>query len=61
MKGRCCRCDSPTSASYGLCRPCLKNFVTESRAKQGLPPTVEDEATLRKLGAIVASQRKDVA
>jgi hypothetical protein len=36
----------------------LREFVTASRARQGLPPRVEDPATLRRLAALLGPNHK---
>jgi hypothetical protein len=39
----------------------VRVWVAETRAKQGLPPTVEDEAVLAELAAAVADTMADAA
>ena len=41
--------------SYGLSRDALRELVAESRDKQGLPPKVEDAATLNRVATLLSS------
>lgn len=38
--------------SHGVGREALRQWVAESRAAQGLPPTIEDPATIEKVARI---------
>jgi hypothetical protein len=51
----CCKCDAPCDESR-ICDPCLRKWVTESRAAQGLPPTVEDPKTLARIGRLMRGE-----
>jgi hypothetical protein len=46
----------PTAAgpisSHQLQRDAIREFVTRTRAEQGLPPTIEDPTTLTRIAAV---------
>lgn len=37
---------------YFLCDPCLSDRVAAERTAQGLPPAIEDQATLERLAVL---------
>jgi hypothetical protein len=49
----CATCGVSTEATYRLCHDCLVERTTADRAAAGLPPTVEDPETLRKVGVLI--------
>jgi hypothetical protein len=53
LKHTCATCGAFTEAIYRLCHPCLVKRTIAERAAAGLPPTVEDPETLRKVGVLI--------
>jgi hypothetical protein len=49
-----CRCGRPTDSVCGVCPRCIGKQAVASAARQGLPPTIEDEKVLRHLTRISA-------
>jgi hypothetical protein len=57
----CTRCGHPTAASFRLCDACLAERVEVERVEQGLPPTIEDPDTIRRLAALSAPRLSEAS
>jgi hypothetical protein len=60
-RNECAVCGIQTDAIYRLCLDCLRDRTVAEREAQGLPPTINDPAQLRKVAHILHYARRGKA